>query len=75
VADAHGPVAPVVLECRKLGGRELCRLGLRSTLAQKELPLDLNVLRAQQHGGCLGVYGSVPSGGTVRVGDPITLHR
>jgi hypothetical protein len=52
-------------------------LCVTSTLAQKELPLDLSVLRtiAQHHGGCLGVYGPVPSGGTVRVGDPITLHR
>jgi uncharacterized protein len=52
-------------------------LCVTSTLAQKELPLDLSVLRtiAQHHGGCLGVYASVPAGGTVRVGDPITLHR
>ena len=48
-----------------------------STLAQQELPRDLSVLRtiAQHHRGCLGVYASVPSGGAVRVGDPITLRR
>jgi len=48
-----------------------------STLAQEELPRDLSVLRtiAQHHRGCLGVYASVPSGGSVRVGDPVTLHH
>ena len=48
-----------------------------STLAQEELPRDLSVLRtiAQHHRGCLGVYASVPAGGTVRVGDPVTLVR
>jgi hypothetical protein len=48
-----------------------------STLAQEELPRDLSILRtiAQHHRGCLGVYASVPSAGTIRVGDPVTLLR
>lgn len=46
-----------------------------STLAQEELPRDLSILRAiaRGHQGCLGVYGSVVSGGLVRVGDPVVL--
>src|SRR5689334_14291870 len=46
-----------------------------STLAQEELPRDPSILRtiARGHKGCLGVYGSVVSGGLVRVGDPIVL--
>ncbi|HEU5388561.1 MAG TPA: MOSC N-terminal beta barrel domain-containing protein [Streptosporangiaceae bacterium] len=46
-----------------------------STLAQEELPRDLSILRtiARGHKGCLGVYGSVVSGGLVRVGDPVVL--
>jgi uncharacterized protein YcbX len=46
-----------------------------STLAQEELPRDLNVLRttARHHKGCLGVYASVRSPGMVRVGDPVVL--
>jgi uncharacterized protein YcbX len=46
-----------------------------STLAQEELPRDPSILRtiARGHKGCLGVYGSVVSGGLVRVGDPIIL--
>ena len=46
-----------------------------STLAQEELPRDLSILRtiARGHKGCLGVYGSVASGGLVRVGDPVVL--
>jgi uncharacterized protein YcbX len=46
-----------------------------STLAQEELPRDLSILRttAQAHRGCLGVYGSVAAGGSVRVGDNVTL--
>ena len=46
-----------------------------STLAQEELPRDLSILRTivRGHKGCLGVYGSVASGGLVRVGDPVVL--
>jgi uncharacterized protein YcbX len=46
-----------------------------STLAQEELPRDLSVLRtaAEHHKGCLGVYASVRSSGTVRVGDPVSF--
>ena len=46
-----------------------------STLAQEELPRDLSILRtiARGHKGCLGVYGSVVSGGLVRVGDTVVL--
>jgi uncharacterized protein YcbX len=46
-----------------------------STLAQEELPRDLSILRtiARGHSGCLGVYGSVVSGGLVRVGAPVIL--
>jgi len=46
-----------------------------STLAQEELPRDPSILRAiaRGHQGCLGVYGSVVSGGLVRVGDPVVL--
>ena len=46
-----------------------------STLATEELPRDLSVLRtaAEHHGGCLGVYASVRTEGTVRVGDPVRL--
>jgi uncharacterized protein YcbX len=46
-----------------------------STLGQEELPRDPSILRtiARGHKGCLGVYGSVVSGGLVRVGDPIIL--
>ena len=46
-----------------------------STLAQEELPRDLSILRtiARGHQGFLGVYGSVASGGLVRVGDPVVL--
>lgn len=46
-----------------------------STLAQEELPRDLSILRtiARGHKGCLGLYGSVVSGGLVRVGDPVVL--
>jgi MOSC domain-containing protein len=46
-----------------------------STLAQEELPRDHSVLRttARHHKGCLGVYASVRSPGTVRVGDPVVL--
>jgi uncharacterized protein len=48
-----------------------------STLAQEELPRDLSILRtiARDHSGCLGVYGSVVSGGLVRVGAPVILAR
>lgn len=46
-----------------------------STLAQEELPRDPSILRAivRGHQGCLGVYGSVVSGGLVRAGDPVVL--
>ena len=46
-----------------------------STLAQEELPRDPSILRAiaRDHQGCLGVYGSVVSGGLVRAGDPVVL--
>jgi uncharacterized protein YcbX len=46
-----------------------------SALAQEELPRDPSILRtiARGHQGCLGVYGSVVSGGLVRVGDPVIL--
>jgi uncharacterized protein YcbX len=46
-----------------------------STLAQEELPRDLSILRTivRGHKGFLGVYGSVASGGLVRVGDPVVL--
>jgi uncharacterized protein YcbX len=46
-----------------------------STLAQQELPRDPSILRtiARGHKGCLGVYGSVVSGGLVRVGDPVVI--
>jgi uncharacterized protein len=44
-----------------------------STLAQEELPRDQSILRtiAQENGGCLGVYASIRSPGTVRVGDRV----
>ena len=47
-----------------------------STLAQEGLPHDRRVLRtmANTHKGCLGVYASVRSPGTVRVGDPVRLR-
>jgi hypothetical protein len=50
-------------------------LARESTLAQEELPRDLSILRtiARGHSGCLGVYGSVISGGLVRVGAPVIL--
>jgi len=45
-----------------------------STLAQEDLPQDLNVLRAtaKHHRGCLGVYGSVTRSGSISVED--TVH-
>jgi uncharacterized protein len=45
------------------------------TVAQEDLPRDLTILRAtaEHHKGCLGVYGSVASGGVVHVGDPVIL--
>lgn len=47
-----------------------------STLAQEGLPHDRRVLRrmADTHQGCLGVYASVRSPGTVRVGDEVRLR-
>lgn len=46
-----------------------------STLAQKGIPRDLGILRtlAQHHDGCLGVYASVSSPGSVQVGDEVLL--
>jgi uncharacterized protein YcbX len=46
-----------------------------STLAQEELPRDPSVLRtaAQNHKGCLGVYGSVRREGRLRVGDRVDV--
>ena len=48
-----------------------------STLPQEDLPRDLSVLRtiAQHHKGCLGVYGTVRSASTIRVGDPVVLSN
>jgi uncharacterized protein len=57
-----------------------------TTLAQDDLPADREVLRTiAQHNGidvfgtgtpypCVGVYADVTSGGTIRTGDPVTLH-
>jgi uncharacterized protein len=44
-----------------------------STLAQKGIPRDLGILRTltQHHDGCLGVYASVSSSGSVHVGDEV----
>jgi uncharacterized protein YcbX len=46
-----------------------------STLPQKTIPRDLGILRtlAQHHAGCLGVYATVSSPGSVQVGDEVTL--
>ena len=82
-----GPVRGRFIEDDWLGGR-LC-VGdsvvldefaptlwcVASTLAQQELPRDPSILRtiARAHQGCLGLYGSVVSGGLVRVGDPVVL--
>jgi MOSC domain-containing protein YiiM len=46
-----------------------------STLAQKNIPRDLGILRtlAQHHDGCLGVYARVLASGQVRVGDEVVL--
>jgi uncharacterized protein YcbX len=44
-----------------------------STLAQREIPRDLGILRtlAHHHDGCLGVYATVLNPGVVRVGDEV----
>jgi uncharacterized protein len=46
-----------------------------STLAQKSIPRDPGILRslAQHHDGCLGVYATVASSGSIRVGDEAIL--
>jgi uncharacterized protein YcbX len=46
-----------------------------STLAVGELPRDPSILRtiAHEHRGCLGVYASVASPGSLRVGDPVSI--
>ena len=46
-----------------------------ATLPQQGLPRDLSILRtiARDHKGCLGVYGTVRSGGKIQVGDRIVL--
>ncbi len=46
-----------------------------TTVAQENLPADVNVLRAIVEGnrGSIGVYASVLQGGTVHRGDPVTL--
>jgi MOSC domain-containing protein len=47
-----------------------------STLAQKEIPRDLGILRtlAHHHDWCLGVYATVSNPGVVRVGDEVALR-
>ena len=56
--------------CDELAATLWC---VTSTLAQRDLPRDLGVLRtlAERHGGCLGVYASVTTAGVVRVGDRV----
>lgn len=54
----------------------LCFRCVMTTLAQGDLPSDPEILRAaskhnEKH---VGVYGSVMQGGTIRVGDTITIH-
>ncbi|MBD2019108.1 MOSC domain-containing protein, partial [Leptolyngbya sp. FACHB-36] len=53
----------------------LCPRCVMTTLAQSELPNDLEILRtAMQHnGGNIGVYASVVQDGTIRRGDAVTL--
>jgi uncharacterized protein YcbX len=48
-----------------------------TTHAQTGLPRDLRVLRtaAQHHNAKVGVFASIGAGGTVRVGDPVSLVR
>jgi len=58
---------------------------IMTTLAQQELPRDPDLLRTIAAGNrleieglgtwaCAGVYGDATSPGTVRVGDPASLH-
>jgi uncharacterized protein YcbX len=60
------------VECRDIQHTLWC---VTSTLAQKGVPRDLGILRtlAEHHEGCLGVYASVSSPGSVRVGDDVLL--
>lgn len=52
-----------------------CPRCVMTTLAQSELPNDLEILRTavKHNGGNIGVYASVVQGGTIRRGDAVTL--
>ncbi len=59
----------------RLSITEPCPRCVMTTMAQGELPADLNILRtAMQHnGGNIGVYASVVQGGTLKRGDSVVL--
>jgi uncharacterized protein YcbX len=60
------------VECRDFERTLWC---VTSTLAQKSIPRDLGILRtlAHHHDGCLGVYATVSSPGSVHVDDEVVL--